>query len=83
MTKVKVLLNNNFPAGICEDTCDYNLQCFKCKNWNLKENELQKERKGKHLTKSEKKQIRFLQDRNANTNILIQHQPNKPPTNEK
>ena len=60
MTDIKVLLNNIFPAGICDEICDYNLHCFKCKNLNLKENEFQKELcKGKHLTTPEK-QIRFF-----------------------
>ena len=60
MTDIKVLLNNIFPAGICDEICNYNLYCFKCKNLNLKENEIQKElRKGKHLTTSEK-QIHFF-----------------------
>ena len=53
MTNTKVLLNNIFPAGICDEICNYNLHCFKCKNLNLKENEFQKEHKGKHLTTSE------------------------------
>jgi len=59
MTNIKVLLNNIFPAGICDEICNYNLHCFKCKNLNLKENEFQKEHKGKHLTTSEK-QILFF-----------------------
>ena len=37
MTKVKVLLNNIFPAGICDEICDYNLHCSKCKDLNDKE----------------------------------------------
>ena len=60
MTNTKVLLNNIFPAGTCNEICNYNLYCFKCKNLNLKENEFQKElRRGKHLTTSEK-QIPFF-----------------------
>ena len=62
MTNTKVLLNNIFPAGICDEICDYNLYCFKCKNLNLKENEFQKElRRGKHLTTSEKQILFFKQ----------------------
>ena len=37
MTKVKVLLNNIFPAGICDEICDYNLHCAKCKDLNDRE----------------------------------------------
>ena len=69
MTNTKVLLNNIFPAGICDEICDYNLHCFKCKNLKLTENEFQKEPKGKHLTTSEKT-ITFLQNRDANTNLF-------------
>ena len=31
MTDLKDLLNNIFPAGICDEICDYNLHCTKCK----------------------------------------------------
>ena len=83
MTDIKVLLNNIFPAGICDEICDYNLHCFKCKNLNLKENEFQKELcKGKHLTTPEK-QIRFFKTEMPTPIFFIQHQPNKRPTNEK
>ena len=37
MTNVKVLLNNIFPAGICDEICDYNLHCSKCKDLNDRE----------------------------------------------
>ena len=37
MTKVKVLLNNIFPVGICDEICDYNLHCEKCKYLNDRE----------------------------------------------
>ena len=37
MTNTKVLLNNIFPAGICDWICDYNLHCLKCKELNEKE----------------------------------------------
>ena len=40
---VKVLLNNIFPAGICDMICDYNTHCFKCNNLIFKENEYIKE----------------------------------------
>ena len=39
MTKVKVLLNNIFPGGICDERCDYNLHRSKCKDLNEKEND--------------------------------------------
>ena len=32
MTDIKVLLNNIFPAEICNEICDYNLYCSKCKD---------------------------------------------------
>ena len=38
MTNIKVLLNNIFPAGICDEICNYNLHCSKCKELNDKEN---------------------------------------------
>ena len=37
MTNTKVLLNNIFPAGICNEICGYNLRCSKCKDLNDKE----------------------------------------------
>ena len=37
MTDIKVLLNNIFPTGICDEICSYNLHCSKCKD--LKEKE--------------------------------------------
>jgi hypothetical protein len=37
LTDTKVLLNNPFLAGICDDTCDYSLLCSKCKDLNDKE----------------------------------------------
>ena len=37
MTNLKVLLNNIFPAGICDEICDYNLHCSKCKDLNDRE----------------------------------------------
>ena len=37
MTNIKVLLNNIFPAGICDEICDYNLHCSKCKDLSDKE----------------------------------------------
>ena len=36
MTKVKVLLNNIFPAGIYDEICNYKLHCSKCKELNDK-----------------------------------------------
>ena len=42
-SNVKVLLNNLFPAGICDMICDYNTHCFKCNNLIFKENEYIKE----------------------------------------
>ena len=39
MTKPKVLLDNIFPAGICDEICNYNLHCSKCKDLNEKEND--------------------------------------------
>ena len=36
MTKVKFFLNNIFPAGICDQICNYNLRCSKCKELNDK-----------------------------------------------
>jgi hypothetical protein len=38
MTNLKILLNNISPAGICDEICDYNLYCSKCKELNDKEN---------------------------------------------
>ena len=37
MTDIKVLLNNIFPAEICNEICDYNLHCSKCKDLNDEE----------------------------------------------
>ena len=37
MMNLKVLLNNMFPAGICDEICDYNLHCSKCKDLNDRE----------------------------------------------
>ena len=37
MTDIKVLLNNVFPAGICDEICSYNLHCSKCKGLREKE----------------------------------------------
>ena len=37
MTDLKDLLNNIFPAGICDEICDYNLHCSKCKDLKDKE----------------------------------------------
>ena len=37
MTNLKVLLNNIVPAGICDEICDYNLHCSKCKDLNDRE----------------------------------------------
>ena len=37
---IKVLLNNIFPAGICDMICDYNLHCSKCKTLNYEENRM-------------------------------------------
>ena len=37
MINLKVLLNNMFPAGICDEICDYNLHCSKCKDLNDRE----------------------------------------------
>ena len=39
MTDIKVLLNNIFPAGICDGICNYNLHCSKCRDLNEKEND--------------------------------------------
>ena len=38
-SNIKVLLNNIFPAGICDMICDYNLHCLKCNELLFKENE--------------------------------------------
>ena len=37
MTHIKALLNNIFPAGICDEICSYNFHCSKCKGWREKE----------------------------------------------
>ena len=37
LTDTKVLLNNTFLAGICDEICDYSLHCSKCKDLNDKE----------------------------------------------
>ena len=61
MTNVKVLLNNIFPAGICDEICDYNLYCSKCIDLNKKEPMLMMRRyRHKQLTRSEL-QIYFFQ----------------------
>jgi len=77
MTDIKVLMNNVFPAGICDEICNYKLHCFKCKNLSPKENEFQKElRKGTHLTTS-KRQILFFKTEMPAPFFFIQHQSNR------
>ena len=62
MANVKVLLNNMFPAGICEMICDYNLQCSKCLDLHRKEAEfLKKNIVAKILTRPEQ-QILFFKE---------------------
>ena len=62
MTNVKVLLNNMFPAGICEMICDYNLHCSKCLDLHRKEAEfLKKNIVAKILTRPEQ-QILFFKE---------------------
>ena len=61
MTNIKVLLNNIFPAGICDEICDYNLYCSKCKDLNKKEPMFMMKRyRHKQLTRPEL-QIYFFQ----------------------
>ena len=61
MTNIKVLLNNIFPAGICDEICDYNLYCSKCKELNDKENKyISQKYRYKQLTIPEN-QINFFQ----------------------
>ena len=55
---VKVLLNNIFPAGICDMICDYNTHCSKCKD--LYDKERRYIYRYKQLTKPEL-QINFFQ----------------------
>ena len=70
MTKVNVLLNNIFPAGICDEICDYNLRCSKCNDLNEKENKyINQKYRYKELTIPEL-QI-FFQNTNANTNLSV------------
>ena len=73
MTNIKVLLNNIFPAGICDEICNYNLHCSKCKELNDKENKYIDQKYRYNTRKSNK----FLQNTNANTNLFIQHQPSE------
>ena len=79
MTNTKVLLNNMFPAGICDEICNYNLHCSKCKDFNEKENDLRIIKKNHSFRKPNI----CLQNKDDTTNLSIQHQPNKLPTNEK
>jgi len=37
MTNIKVVLNNIFPAGVCDEICQYNIYCYKCKDLHDKE----------------------------------------------
>ena len=61
MTNIKVLLNNIFPAGICDEICNYNLHCSKCKELNDKENKyINQKYRYKQLTIPEN-QINFFQ----------------------
>ena len=61
MTNIKVLLNNIYPAGICDEICDYNLYCSKCKDLNKKEPMFMMKRyRHKQLTRPEL-QIYFFQ----------------------
>ena len=76
MTNTKVLLNNIFPAGICDEICDYNLHCEKCKDLNEKEcryinfNYHFDYFKDKELTRVEK-QIYFFQTRMEKSPIYL------------
>ena len=56
---VKVLLNNMFPAGICDMICDYNLHCFKYSMLNFKEKDYIKITYDRYTTVE--KQIDFFQ----------------------
>ena len=56
---VKVLLNNIFPAGICDMICDYNTHCFKCNNLIFKDNEYIRSAYDRHTTVEQ--QIDFFQ----------------------
>ena len=56
---MKVVLNNLFPAGICDMICDYNTHCFKCNNLIFKENESNRYAYERHTTTEE--QIDFFQ----------------------
>ena len=53
MTDIKVLLNNILPAEICDEICDYNLYCSKCKDLNKKEPMFMKRYRHKQLTRPE------------------------------
>ena len=83
MTNTKVLLNDIFPAGICDEICNYNFYCFKCKILNLKENWFQKKTPQRQTSNNIRKTNMFLQNRNANTIFFIQYQPSRRSSNEK
>ena len=69
MTDIKVLLNNIFPAGICDEICDYNLYCSKCKDLYDKERTY-KDFTSLCLTTTEK-QIHFFQTRMEKSPIFL------------
>ena len=87
MTNLKVLLNNIFPAGICDEICDYNLHCSKCKDLNDRERRYIDFNyhfdyfNDKKLTRVEKT-IYFFKTGWRN-HLFIQHEPNKHSANEK
>ena len=71
MTNLKVLLNNIFPAGMCDEICDYNLYCSKCKELNDEENKyINQKYRYKELTVPEL-QHEFLQNTNTNRNLFV------------
>ena len=76
MTNLKVLLNNIFPAGICDEICNYNLHCSKCKDLNDKERRYINFNyhfdyfKDKELTRVEK-QIYFFKTRMEKSPIYL------------
>ena len=89
MTDLKDLLNNIFPAGICDEICDYNLHCSKCKNLNDKERRYIDFNyhfdyfNDKKLTRVEKT-IYFFKNKDGEiTYLFVQHEPNKHSANEK
>ena len=76
MADIKVLLNNIFPAGICDEICNYNLHCSKCKDLNDKERRYIKFKyhfdyfNDKDLTRVEK-QIYFFKTRMEKSHLFV------------